>query len=433
MRIAIRVQGVSKRYHLGRGRGTASGTLRDALSDAVPALVQRVRGQGQHVGATTPEFWALRDVSFDVAQGERVAIVGRNGAGKSTLLKIVSRITEPTLGWVGTKGRVASLLEVGTGFHPELSGRENVFLNGAILGMSRAEIRSRFDEIVAFAEVERFLDVPVKRYSSGMHVRLAFAVAAHLDPEILIVDEVLAVGDAQFQAKCLGKMKDVSRSGRTILFVSHNMAAVRALCDRAILLVDGRAVADGPAAQVTARYSAFARASVTERRWESPGSAPGNTTTVLHGVAIRGPDGGEAPELAIDRPFRIEVDTEVTVPGSSTGVTAILRDAEGHCVFSTIGNREPAFYGRPMPAGHYRSSCLVPGNLLNDGLHVLSLIVFGQNFTDAIHVEDALAFHLADSPELRNDFFGKWEGAVRPSLEWTTRPIRAPGVGGAPG
>ena len=424
MSTAIRVHGVSKRYHLGRGRGAGSGTLRDALSDAVPVLVQRMRGVRKRTDETNGEFWALRDISFDVNHGERVALIGRNGAGKSTLLKIISRITEPTSGWVGMKGRVASLLEVGTGFHPELSGRENIFLNGAILGMSRAEIRARFDEIVEFAEVERFLDVPVKRYSSGMHVRLAFAVAAHLDPEILLVDEVLAVGDAQFQAKCLGKMKDVSRSGRTILFVSHNMAAVRALCERAVLLAEGFVLEDGPAASVTGRYSSAARGSTTERCWDVPGSAPRNATTILHGVAIRTADGRDAPELAIDQAFRIEIDFEVVISGSSMGVTAILRDAEGHPVFGSIGNREPAYYGRPMAAGHYRSSCLVPANLLNDGLHVLSLILFGPSFSDAIHVEDALAFHLADSPALRNDFFGKWEGAVRPALEWTTTLVR---------
>lgn len=246
---AIVVENLSKRYVI--GHQTQADTLRDALSGGVRSLWNRLRRQ-RH---TREEFHALRDVSFSVEPGEVVGIIGRNGAGKSTLLKILSRITEPTTGRIELNGRVASLLEVGTGFHPELSGRENIFLNGAILGMSRAEIRHKFDEIVAFSEVEKFLDTPVKRYSSGMYVRLAFAVAAHLEPEILIVDEVLAVGDVQFQKKCLGKMRDVSLTqGRTVLFVSHNLAAVRQLCPRVIFLASGRLVREGPSAEIIAEY-----------------------------------------------------------------------------------------------------------------------------------------------------------------------------------
>ena len=230
----ILVENLGKRYVI--GHQVRHDTLRDALGHGFRGLWSSVRGQRAH-GRSSEDFWALRDVSFQVQRGEVVGIIGRNGAGKSTLLKILSRITEPTQGRVELRGRVASLLEVGTGFHPELSGRENIFLNGAILGMSRAEIRRKFDEIVAFAEVEKFLDTPVKHYSSGMYVRLAFAVAAHLEPEILIVDEVLAVGDAQFQEKCLGKMREVSRQdGRTVLLVSHNMSVILSLCQRALLL-----------------------------------------------------------------------------------------------------------------------------------------------------------------------------------------------------
>lgn len=246
----ISVEGLSKRYVI--QHESQHDTLRDALRHGARKLWRKYRWG---TGFTKEEFWALRDVSFDVKQGEVLGIIGRNGAGKSTLLKILSRITEPTQGRVTLRGRVASLLEVGTGFHPELSGRENVFLNGAILGMSRAEIRRKFDEIVAFAEVERFLDTPVKRYSSGMYVRLAFAVAAHLEPEILIVDEVLAVGDAQFQKKCLGKMQDVALSqGRTVLFVSHNIGAIRQLTKSCIYLDQGRILATGPTPHVVSRY-----------------------------------------------------------------------------------------------------------------------------------------------------------------------------------
>ena len=253
----VQVDALGKKYRL---RHNADGgihrytTLRDALAASAAAPWRWATGRGRAGAATSEDFWALRDVSFEVAEGEVVGIIGRNGAGKSTLLKILSRITEPTNGRVTLGGRVASLLEVGTGFHPELTGRENIYLNGAILGMSRQEIARKFDEIVAFAEVERFLDTPVKHYSSGMYVRLAFAVAAHLEPDVLIVDEVLAVGDAEFQKKCLGKMRDVSRGGRTVLFVSHNMAAVQSLCNRAIWLDRGAVKFDGAVADSVSRY-----------------------------------------------------------------------------------------------------------------------------------------------------------------------------------
>ena len=250
---AITVENLSKRYIIGRQRSKDDG-LRHLIEDAMRAPLAWLRSRREQKKRDTGEYWALKDVSFEVKPGEVLGIMGRNGAGKSTLLKILSRITEPTSGRITINGRVASLLEVGTGFHPELTGRENIFLNGAILGMSRAEIRRKFDEIVAFSEVEQFLDTPVKRYSSGMYVRLAFAVAAHLEPEILIVDEVLAVGDAQFQKKCLGKMEDVAKQGRTILFVSHNMAAVSQLCSTVILLESGRIATRGAARQVVGDY-----------------------------------------------------------------------------------------------------------------------------------------------------------------------------------
>src|SRR5436309_15566242 len=246
----ITVENLGKRYSLRHQRDQRYVALRDVLTEKAKSLFRR---NGDSARPTREEFWALKDVSFEVKQGEVLGIIGRNGAGKTTLLKIISRITEPTEGRVRIKGRVASLLEVGTGFHPELTGRENIYLNGAILGMAKAEIKSKFDEIVAFAETEKFLDTPVKRYSSGMYVRLAFAVAAHLEPEILVVDEVLAVGDAEFQQKCLGKMEQVSRGGRTVLFVSHNMAAIEALCSSGLVLAEGKLVtrADAKAAVET--------------------------------------------------------------------------------------------------------------------------------------------------------------------------------------
>ena len=254
----ISVEGLSKKYILGQNKA-GSGGLRHAVEDAVKAPVRWIRGEGKKAAQGPNEFWAVKDVSFSIKRGEVVGIIGRNGAGKSTLLKMLSRITEPTEGRIGIKGRIASLLEVGTGFHPELTGRENIYLNGAILGMTQAEIRKKFDEIVQFAEVAKFLDTPVKRYSSGMYVRLAFAVAAHLEPEILVVDEVLAVGDAQFQQKCLGKMQEVStQQGRTVLFVSHAMHSVKALCTTGILLDQGRVELRGPITEVVAAYSSHA-------------------------------------------------------------------------------------------------------------------------------------------------------------------------------
>lgn len=250
----IRVENLSKKYILSHQDKERYSTLRDAIAHRLKTFCQSPRSHFQPQSPQQEDFWALKDVSFEIQRGDRVGIIGRNGAGKSTLLKILSRITEPTSGRIEINGRVASLLEVGTGFHPELTGRENIFLNGAILGMSKFEIQRKFDEIVAFAEVEKFLDTPVKRYSSGMYVRLAFAVAAHLEPEILIVDEVLAVGDAQFQKKCLGKMGSVAQAGRTILFVSHDMSAIRQLCSKAILLNQGRSVIQGETDEVMLKY-----------------------------------------------------------------------------------------------------------------------------------------------------------------------------------
>lgn len=307
--IAIRVEGLSKRYQLG-GRAIAGGGLRHVIDDGIRSLFRRT-GKSTSTTSASNEFWAVSDVSFDIKKGEVVGIIGRNGAGKSTLLKMLSRITEPTRGRIGLNGRVASLLEVGTGFHPELTGRENIFLNGAILGMHQSEIRAKFDEIVEFAEISRFLDTPVKRYSSGMYVRLAFAVAAHLEPEILIVDEVLAVGDSQFQQKCLGKMQDVStREGRTVLFVSHAMHSVRSLCQTGILLNAGRVETMGPIAGVISTYSNPARQATGDGHIASNRSIG----LSLRSVVLTQPD--EAGTLAVVADFQLER----PVPNAGLGI-----------------------------------------------------------------------------------------------------------------
>jgi lipopolysaccharide transport system ATP-binding protein len=321
---AIEVRGLGKRYVI--EHESRHDSLRDTLHHTARKLWRRYRWG---TAFEKEEFWALRDVSFSIQPGEVVGIVGRNGAGKSTLLKVLSRITEPTVGRISLRGRVASLLEVGTGFHPDLTGRENIYLNGAILGMSRAEIRAKFDEIVAFAEVERFLDTPVKRYSSGMYVRLAFAVAAHLEPEILIVDEVLAVGDAQFQRKCLGKMREVAQGGgRTVLFVSHNLGAVRQLCGRALLLRDGRLELSGPVAPVLDRYLQLAGEGARAPALAAPADGP---VRVLSCRSL-GADGRPAEEFKLGAPWRVEVELEARRQCAGLVVALGLVGAEGEAV-----------------------------------------------------------------------------------------------------
>src|SRR5687767_7249561 len=296
MKPIIRIEGLSKLYYLG-GSGAAYSTLRETVMEVARKPLSYLRGN-----SNAEILWALKDVSFEVAPGDVVGIIGRNGAGKSTLLKVLSRIVEPTTGRVELYGRVASLLEVGTGFHPELSGRENIYLNGSILGMTRREIETKFDEIVAFAEVEKFIDTPVKHYSSGMYLRLAFAVAAHLEPEILLVDEVLAVGDASFQRKCLNKMQEVGQQGRTVCFVSHNMPAITRLCPRTILLNEGGVMRDGPSSQVVSSYLQSGAGTTAAREWEDLSTAPGNHVARLRAVRVHTEDGKLADAVDIRHP-----------------------------------------------------------------------------------------------------------------------------------
>ena len=355
------------------------------------------------------EMWALRDVSFEVKRGEILGIIGRNGAGKSTLLKILSRVTAPTSGEVRVKGRIASLLEVGTGFHPELTGRENIFLNGAILGMSKAEIRKKFDEIVAFSEVEKYIDTPVKRYSSGMYVRLAFAVAAHLDPEILIVDEVLAVGDASFQKKCLGKMGDVSRAGRTILFVSHNMVAVRSLCTRTLVLRDGKLAFEGATEEAVSAYlSQDFRASL-ERRWVNAAEAPqGGGYRVMEARLV--PCGQtESGRMTIENAFDLVFCLWSDKPARTNLSLHFMTPAGeiGFAVASPCVN---------VPIGQTAFRCHVPANLLNDGNYTIELLVVECSKAQVV-VKDALTFEIDDRART-GAWMGKWPGFVRPHLSW---------------
>ncbi len=411
---AIRVEGLGKRFRIARARRPTM--LREAFMEGLRTAGGLLAGRRSAEEA----FWALRDVSFEVPRGQAVAIVGGNGAGKSTLLKVLSRITEPTVGDAWIRGRVGSLLEVGTGFHAELTGRENTYLNGAILGMKRAEIDRKFDEIVAFAGVERFIDTPVKHYSSGMYLRLAFAVAAHLEPEILVVDEVLAVGDAAFQKKCLGKMGEVAREGRTVLFVSHNMPAVRGLCERAIWLRDGAVVDQGESGAVVSRYLRHAVESTVQRAWPDRDGAPGNDEFRLRAARVRPAGGVPGDPIDVRTPALVEIEYWNLQPGARMDLSLRAYDEGGTLIFDAGPPVEP----RPLPAGLYRDVCRIPGDLLNDGLHTLELRVFRDREAVVFEQRDLLVVHVADAPDLRGGWFGKWPGAVRPLLPWTTEALR---------
>ena len=417
MRPIIDVEDLGKRYRLTHS-GPAYATLREELVAAFRAPFRRSRGGS---GAGSEEtLWALRHINLQVHPGERLGIIGRNGAGKSTLLKIISQITQPTEGSAKLYGRVGSLLEVGTGFHGELTGRENIYLNGAILGMKRAHIARSFDEIVAFAEVERFLDTPVKHYSTGMYMRLAFAVAAHLQPEILIVDEVLAVGDAAFRQKCMGKMSDVARGGRTVIFVSHNMAAVQNLCSRVVWLDEGREVREGPPAVVVRDYLKSVVTTMHQRVWDDPATAPGNKKVRMRSASVRVANGSPEDEIATNTPLRVEFEYWNFVPGSRLNFNVMVCTEDGSPILNTGSARELLWHDRGFPAGLFRSAFDIPGDLLNDGTHRVHLYIVREQREVLCQIEDILIFEVLDMVDERAPLFGKWIGAVRPQLEWQT-------------
>ena len=421
MRPLIEVNNLAKQYRIGAIRPPYQ-TLRESLLNAVRIPFRRQGGSRSR----TETIWALNDASFQVEPGEAVGIIGRNGAGKSTLLKILSRITEPTSGNAKIYGRVASLLEVGTGFHPELTGRENIFLNGAILGMKRAEIARKFDEIVAFSEVEKFIDTPVKWYSSGMYLRLAFSVAAHLDPEILIIDEVLAVGDARFQSKCINKMQDVGKKGRAVLFVSHNTSAIARLCSRAICLEQGRVIADGPASRIVSSYLSIGLGTTPERTWNDTNTAPGDSIVRLSAVRVRSEDGLVTSALDIRRPVRLEMEYEVLEPGHVLVPNYQVFNEEGLHVFAAR-ERDPEWDGRIRPVGRYVTTAWIPGNFLAEGTFLVGAAISTMNpVVVHCHERQAVAFQVIDSMEgdsARGDYGGPMLGVVRPILRWLTRDL----------
>lgn len=430
--IAIKVENISKLYRLGEiGTGTISHDLNrwwarlrgkeDPFAKLGETNDRTSKGNSDYV-------WSLRDLSFEIKKGDVVGIVGRNGAGKSTLLKVLSKVTTPTSGRIKINGRIASLLEVGTGFHPELTGRENIFLNGAILGMTKVEIRSKFDEIVDFSGVERYIDTPVKRYSSGMYVRLAFAVSAFLEPEILIVDEVLAVGDAEFQKKCLGRMEDVSRNdGRTILFVSHNMAAVSNLCHNSIFMRNGTLHSMGPTDQIIEKYISFGK--------QNAGEVAGNDIVYTrkcpeaYFTHISMESGGEiTSSVDIKKDITIRLEYIITVDNAVVYPSIHLLDNVGTVIFATFNGPSATVtldenFGKPLKKGKYASKLIIPGNFLNEKAYSINAFLVPLDMNNMAIVEDALSFSVTDTGDMRKEYGGEWIGLLRPKMSWSTQEV----------
>lgn len=431
--IAIKVENLSKQYRLG-DIGTGS------LAHDINRWWHTVRGKEDpylKIGEINDRtksggsqyVWSLRDIGFEIEQGDAVGIIGRNGAGKSTLLKILSRVTAPTTGSIKVKGRIASLLEVGTGFHPDLTGRENIFLNGAILGMRKHEIKKHFDAIVDFAGVERYVDTPVKRYSSGMYVRLAFAVAAHLESEILIVDEVLAVGDAEFQKKCLGKMGEVSKGeGRTVLFVSHSMASISSLCTKSVLLKQGQLEDYGQTDYIIAKYILSGKSNsgqVTAADIKVTKPCP---KANFHALRLLSAVNGITTHFAINEDIVIEFEYDIIVESALVYPSIHLLDNVGSIIFATFNGpsatlKVDEFYGKPLKKGRYKSVIKIPGNFLNDKTYSVNAFLVPEFMADLGIAEDVLSFSVEETGEMRKEYTGDWAGLIRPKFDWVTEQI----------
>jgi lipopolysaccharide transport system ATP-binding protein len=430
MNIVIKVENLSKKYVIGHQKQESYTALRDVISNKARGLFKKVFNplsyQLPASGSSTEDFWALKDISFEIKQGDRVGIIGRNGAGKSTLLKILSRITEPTKGRIAIKGKVASLLEVGTGFHPELTGRENIFLNGAVLGMTKADIKKKFDEIVAFAEVEKFLDTPVKHYSSGMYVRLAFAVAAHLEPEILVVDEVLAVGDAEFQKRCLGKMQEAGKDGRTVLFVSHNLNAIEQLCSSAVLLEKGRIKKSDPDVRSVIKEYLFAKEGEVETsEWVNPGKVLENPWFKPLKLCIADAHGNKQTNpLGNNSEIWVRIEGEIKQIEPSLQIGYAIYSEEGNLLYWTCHTDVREEEWPKLNAGYNVFKSQVPKRLFNEGIYRIELIValyFKQWLSEPGKNAPAIYLiiqgGLSDSPY----WMIKRPGLLAPVLRWDTR------------
>ncbi len=416
--IILKAEHISKQYRLGL---VGTGTIRDDLK----RWWHKVQGKedpflkigdvnDRSIKGESDYVWALQDINFEVEQGEVLGIIGKNGAGKSTLLKILSRVTSPTTGEIKTKGRIASLLEVGTGFHPEMTGRENIYLNGAILGMTKAEIRQKEEEIIAFSDCERYIDTPVKRYSSGMTVRLAFAVAAHLEPDILVVDEVLAVGDAEFQKKAVGKMQDISKGqGRTVLFVSHNMVAVKSLCTRTIVLEHGKVVFDGNTDEALSHYLMNENEIKTEMFWNEK-DAPGNIKAKIKGIRLT----AENDNFIIENKMTIEIDYINYLDNQTLNTTIAIFDVNGTHVLSS-----PDLSRNNLKKGTYSSSIIIDKDFLNTGKYLFTIYLIGNNFEVIAELKDVLSIEIDELGVNRKDYFGYWGGVVRPYFKWQTKKL----------
>ncbi len=428
--VAVKVRGLSKRYRIGEQDKLEDNLFKSVLQTIKKPISNYKKYRsfyefdevGEAEDEPTNVLWALKDINFDVPEGQVMGIVGANGAGKSTLLKVLTGITPPTTGQINIRGRVSSLLEVGTGFHPELTGRENVFLNGTMLGMKKNEVRQKFDEIIDFSGIEKFLDTPVKRYSSGMRVRLAFAVAAHLEPEVLIIDEVLAVGDATFQRKCLNKMDDSSKQGRTVLFVSHNLPAVTRLCTRAILLQEGKIILDGGASEIVSAYLRDADREVALASW-SEEDAPGDDVARLRSVRVIDPHGETPNTFDIRHPIGLEMKYSVGESGHQLLPHYMVLNDQGLTMFTAL-ETQPEWQGKTRNAGEYTTVAWIPGNLLGSGRFYLSAVMASMApFQNHFYAPEAVAFNIEDNFEVdgaRGVYTGAMDGVIRPKLEWET-------------
>ncbi|MGB8252064.1 MAG: ABC transporter ATP-binding protein [Anaerolineaceae bacterium] len=418
--IAIRVQDVSKKYRIGLLQ-TRNDTLRDVIVSSFNRATQRSNKE-----QPLNEIWALKDLSFEVNQGQVLGIIGRNGAGKSTLLKILSRVTEPTEGSIDIQGRVGSLLEVGTGFHPELTGRENIFLNGAILGMKRREISEKFDTIVEFSEVGQFIDTPVKRYSSGMYLRLAFAVAAHLEPEILVVDEVLAVGDAEFQRKCLGKMSDVAQQGRTVLFVSHNMSAILRLTQETIVLEKGKMLMRAPSPRAVDYYLSSGFSQMGERTWTADEIPASSVPFSPMAIRVKNAQGKISDSLRSTEAITLEVEYSLSSAVTGLRVGVYLLSTRGELVFTSFDTDEGELYEKyPSRApGHYISHCTIPADLLNEGRFVLGMNASSFRVKRYFQDEQALTFTVDATGAPGMQWPEPRLGPIRPRIKWIIEKVK---------